>query len=186
MNIKVCFVIALFLFFIFFPLYGSRKSFWDIISARKTIRIIRFCILFEYILIAIVLYYYINHGPPVTDNILLSYGSSVAGLKALSGGWLYGFAKPLFSLVFIGIGILGDLHPATRYLCMIGCAAEVFGSSLASFQVLDLINQILYHGAVSSSYTVSNLRVYYWANIISIGFCVYIFMMTTLLSCIVG
>lgn len=84
-DIKISFIISLILFFALFPLYGSRKSFWDAISARKAIRIIRGCILAEYILIAINLYFYIINGPPVTDHVLLSYGNSVAGVQALAG-----------------------------------------------------------------------------------------------------
>jgi hypothetical protein len=84
-HIKIFFFLALGLFFLLFPFYGSRKSFWDAISARKTIRIIRGSILSEYILIAINLYYYIYNGPAVTDHLLLSYGNAVAGIQA---GWV--------------------------------------------------------------------------------------------------
>ena len=67
-----------------------------------------------------------------------------------------------------------------------GCCAEVFGSSLASFQVLDLITQVQRYGAVSNSYSVYTLKVYYWVGILSIAFSVYIFLMCSLLSSIVG
>lgn len=115
-DIKISFLVTLILFFALFPLYGSRKSFWDAISARKAIRIIRGCILAEYILIAINLYFYIINGPPVTDHILLSYGNSVAGIQALAGKCdllfirtIYNYHKYIFLFQVVGYLVLRSL-----------------------------------------------------------------------------
>jgi hypothetical protein len=122
-DIKISFLVTLILFFALFPLYGSRKSFWDAISARKAIRIIRGCILAEYILIAINLYFYIINGPPVTDHVLLSYSNSVAGIQALAGK----FDHP-FILIFLLCITTINITSFSRWVVIWFCEACVLHS----------------------------------------------------------
>jgi hypothetical protein len=181
-DIKISFIIAFILFFALLPLYTSRKSYWDIISARKTIKYIRFFILLEAIVIAIVLYFCITHNSPIYLGQLLSYGNS-----NYNNSWLYGFGRPTFAIVTIGMGLLCEAHPAMRLVCLLGCLGEVFSAALAAFQIGNYIFQITKNSSpLIHGYTVHQLRVYYYASIISIAFCTYLFMLCSLLCCIIG
>jgi len=185
-HIKLSFSISVLLFFISFPFYASRKSSWDVISAIRAIRVIRLWILVEFILISIIIYYLSTRGPPISASDFLSYGNIISNVQYLTGGWVFGFGKPICAVVFIGVGILGEMHPATRILCLVGCGIEVFGASLAAYEVQDLITQIQTNGTTSKTYTVSILQVYYWVNILSIAISTQILLISSYLCCLLG
>lgn len=108
----------------------------------------------------------------------LSYGNG--------DSWLYSYGRPTGGLVFIGVGMLGEIHPAPRYVCMLGCMFQVVCDSLSAFQVRDYYRQVKYHEAPANGYSDSEILTYYWRDIISIGFCTTACLLMVLLTVQVG
>lgn len=178
MHIKISFLIGVVLFIVMFPVYKSRKSYFDAIAARKVIGFARGFIFVELLLIFILYYFYFEKGSLLEMHQYLGYGNG--------DSWLYTYGRPTAGLVFIGIGIFGEMHPAPRYLCMVGCMVEVLGDALSAFQVRDYYQQVKYHNAPSNGYTENEILAYYWRDIISLGFCTVVCLLMVLLTVQVG
>jgi hypothetical protein len=177
-HIKYSFVIGFAVFLILIPFCRSRKSFYDALAARSTIWFARFFIFIEMLLVFCLYYFYFEHGSPLKTNKYLPYGNG--------DNWLYSYGRPTASLVFIGVGMTGEIHPVIRFMCMIGCIGEVVGAALSAFQVRDYYRQVKYFDAPSNGYTESSLLAYYWRDIISLGVCTTVFMLTALLMVMMG
>lgn len=177
-HIKFSFLIGAGIFLLLFPFYKSRKSFFDAIAARKVIGFARAFIFAEILLIFILYYFYFEKGPLLGLHQYLSYGNG--------DSWLYTYGRPTGGLVFIGIGMLGEMHPVPRYLCMVGCMFQVVCDSLSAFQVRDYYGQVKYNSAPANGYSDSEILTYYWRDIISIGFCTVACLLMVLLTVQVG
>ena len=177
-HIKYSFLAGVAAFIILLPFCRSRKSFFDAIAARQTIWFARIFVVTELLLIFILYYFYFENGSPLNMHQYLSYGNGES--------WLYTYGRPTAGLIFIGIGITGEIHPMIRILCMLGCMAQVFGDSLSAFQIRDYYRQVKYHSAPDNGYTIKELLVYYWRDIISIGISTTILLLMGLLTSVMG
>lgn len=177
-HIKFAFLVGLAAFVILLPFCRSRKSFFDALAARRTIGFARAFICFEVLLLFCLYYFYFEHGQPMRMHQNLSYGNG--------DSWLYTYGRPTAGLVFIGIGMLGEVHPFIRIACMLGCLVEVLGDALSASQVRDYYRQVMYHDAPRYGYTSRELLAYYWRDIFSIGTCTTIFLFIGLLTAMMG
>jgi hypothetical protein len=177
-HIKYAFLAGLAIFVLLLPFCCSRKSFFDALAARHTLWFARVFIFTEMLLIFCLYYFYFEHGEPVRMHKYLAYGNGES--------WLYSFGRPTAGLVFIGVGMLGEVHPVIRFLCMIGCMVEIMGDALSAYQVRDYYRQVTYHSAPRYGYTSKELLAYYWRDIFSIAACTAVFMLTALLTVMMG
>lgn len=180
-HIKYSFVAGFAIFILLFPFYFSRRSLFglfDAVAARKVLRFARFFILIEIALVGILFYFYFEYGSPLEDNQQLAYGNGE--------NWLYSYARPTAELVFIAIGLVGELHPAVRWMCLMGCAMAIMSDSFSAYQVRDYYYQVRNFDAPSNGYSDNAFLVYYWRDIIAIGICTTIFMQCSLLMVSTG
>lgn len=178
MHIKISFLVGAALFVLMFPLYKSRKSYFDAIAARSVLAFTRMFVFVEILLIFVLYYFYFEKGPLMDMHQYLGYGNG--------DSWLYTYGRPTAGLVFIGFGFFGEIHPIPRYLCITGCMVEVLGDALSAFQVRDYYHQVKYHSAPSNGYSENEILAYYWRDIISIGFCTMVCLLVLMLTVQVG
>jgi len=178
MHIKISFLVGVAFFVLICPLYKSRKSYFDAIAARNVIGLTRAFIFVELLLIFILYYFYFEKGALMDMHQYLGYGNG--------DSWLYTYGRPSAGLVFIGIGMFAEMHPAPRYLCLVGCMVEVLGDALSAFQVRDYYMQVKYHSAPSNGYTENEILAYYWRDIVSLGVCTTVCLLVVLLTVQVG
>ena len=177
-DLKFSFIVGLAVFLIFSPLYGSRKSFFDAIAARNVVTFARFFVFAEILLLLILFYFYFEHGSPLKLHQWLGYGNG--------DSWLYTYGRPTGGLVFISMGMLAEVHPLNRILCIIGCCGQMFGDALSAYQVNDYINQVASNHAPNNNYTRNEMLAYYWRDIVSFGVCTMLLLLVGLLTVILG
>ena len=135
-HIRYSFIVGFGVFIVLFPFYFSKRSLFDSAAARKIIRIMRFFVLVEIALVGILYFFYFENGSPIEINEQLAYGNGE--------NWLYSYARPTAALIFVGFGLFSEMHPAIRWLCLIGCAVEIMGDAFAAVQVRDYYRQVIY------------------------------------------
>lgn len=177
-HVKYSFIIGVAIFIIVFPFCRSKKSFWDAIAARRVVAVLRFFVLIECLANCVLLHLYLAYGSPIYLHAQLSYGTG--------DSWLFGYGRPIAGLVFIGLGLFGDMHPVPRVFCMIACGGQVFTDTLSAYQIHDYYKQVKFHSAPSNGYSLDTLLVYYWRDIIAIGLCTSSLLFAGALACIVG
>jgi hypothetical protein len=177
-HIKFSFFIALGIFFIILPFCSSRKSLFDVIAARKVIKTLRFFVFLELICLCILFNFYFSYGNPIYLHAGLQFGDG--------DSWLYGYARPIFGFTFIIMGMFGDMHPAPRICCLVACLIQIFSDSISACQIRDQYHQVKVYGSGSNGYSLHNLLVYYWRDIISIALATICLLFSGLLNCIVG
>lgn len=177
-HIKYSFAAGFAIFLVLFPFCRSRKSFFDALAARRVIAFSRFFIFGEMLLIFALYYFYFENGPPLEMHEWLAYGNG--------DSWLYTFGRPTGGLVFIGMGMMGENHPAIRLLCIAGCLVEILGDAFSAYQVRDYYRQVKYFSAPSNGYSPDEMLAYYWRDILSLGMCVTILLFMCLLTVLVG
>lgn len=166
-HIKLSFILGLGISLLTLPFCKSHKSFCDAIAARKVLKVLRYLVGFEILLIGVLFALYFTRGNPLYLHALLPYGNG--------DSWLYGYGRPSGGLVFIGLGLFSHMHPIIRLLCIFASGFEVFCDSLSAYQVHEYFKQVKYNSAPSNGYSLNALEAYYWRDIISIGVCVSIF-----------
>jgi hypothetical protein len=177
-HIKYSFVMGVGVFLLLSPLYRSRKSFFDAIAARSVVRFARFFILVEILLLFVLYILYFQYGRPVRLHALLAYGNG--------DSWLYSYGRPTGGLVFISVGLMGEIHPLPRIMCVIGCVGQIIGDALSAAQVRDYYNQMTNLSAPASNYTPDAMLAYYWRDIISLGVSTVVLLLSGFLCVIVG
>lgn len=177
-HIKYSFAAGFIVFLLLLPFCRSRKSFFDAIAARRIIGIARLFIFSELLLLFVLYYFYFENGPPLEMHEWLTYGNG--------DSWLYTYGRPTGGIVFIGLGMLGEMHPVLRIMCILGCMGEILGDALSAYQVRDYYKQVKYFNAPSHGYTSNEMLAYYWRDIVSLGVCVTVLMLMGLLTVLVG
>eukprot|EP00601_Ochromonadales_sp_CCMP2298_P014031 CAMPEP_0173223222 /NCGR_PEP_ID=MMETSP1142-20121109/3671_1 /TAXON_ID=483371 /ORGANISM="non described non described, Strain CCMP2298" /LENGTH=259 /DNA_ID=CAMNT_0014151369 /DNA_START=137 /DNA_END=913 /DNA_ORIENTATION=+ len=177
-HIKYSFVVGVGVFLLLSPFYRSRKSFFDAIAARSVVRFARFFILVEILLLFVLYILYFQYGRPVRLHALLAYGNG--------DSWLYSYGRPTGGLVFISVGLMGEIHPLPRIMCVIGCVGQIIGDALSAAQVRDYYNQMTNLSAPASNYTPDAMLAYYWRDIISLGVSTVVLLLSGFLCVIVG
>jgi hypothetical protein len=177
-HIKYSFIMGLGVFVLLSPLYRSRKSFFDAIAARSVVRFARFFILIELLLLFALYVFYFEYGQPINLHALLSYGNG--------DSWLYSYGRPTAGLVFISVGLIGEIHPLPRIMCVVGCMGQIMGDALSASQVRDYYNQMVELSAPANNYTQEAMLAYYWRDIISLGVSTTVLFLSGLLCVIVG
>ena len=176
--IKYSFLSGLALFVILLPFCRSYKSFYDAVAAKRVLSVVRILIMIEAIFLIILLYYVIKYGSPLQLHALLE----------LEGGtsWLYSYGRPVSGILLITIGMMGEMHPIPRLVCIFGCFYEICLDSLSAVQVQDYYHQLQTMNAPSGLYSEQSLLYYYYRDIISIGLCSAILFFVSHLTCILG
>jgi hypothetical protein len=179
---KYAFIAGIGLFVLCLPFCRSKKSFFDVIAARKVTKFLRTFVFIELCCLAVLFYFYLTYGSPILLNGQISYGN-----VGYHGNWLYDFSRPAAGAVFIGFGLFGESHPYIRFLCMIGCGVEIFGDAFSAYQINDYRNQQLANAAPRyNNYSPAILLTYFWRDIISIVLCTTTLLLAAHLTNIVG
>jgi len=169
---------------IFFPLYRSRKSFWDAIAARRVMGGLRVLLFINTLSCLVLLYLVAALGRPIPvpyKSYALAYGSNN------SGSWIFDYPRPVWGLVIIGIGVFGDMHPAPRILCMLGCLLQMLCDGISYVFVNDYIVQHdTYAAPFEGIYTSGAMIVYKYRDIVSMALNVWILLLCAHLTCLVG
>ncbi len=151
---------------------------FDAIAARKVIKTLRLFVLLELVCLCILFDFYFTRGNPIYLHAGLQFGDG--------DSWLYGYARPIFGFVFICMGMFGDMHPAPRIICMVTCLIQIFSDSISAFQIRDQYHQAKVFDTGTNGYSLHDLLVYYWRDIVSIGLSTLCLLFSGLLTCIVG
>lgn len=168
------------LYAVFMPFCVSRKSWCDAISARAILKFLRTAIFFETICNLMLLYFVIDAGSPLSLYEITSYGKG-------QGSWVYGYGRPMFGLIMIGVGSVGDMHPLPRYCCFFGALIGVIGDALSAYQVGNYIQSISDQNApLTGKYTETSMEVYFWRDIVSFGLGVWISLLIVHCICVIG
>lgn len=178
MHLKYSFLVGIGAFMLLFPFYRSRKSLFDGIAARNISRFLKFSIFAEMGCIALLYYFYVVHGAAITLHAGLNYGNN--------DSWLYGFGRPTGSMIFMGVGIMANTHPAPRYVCMIAACVEVLCAAMSAVQIRDLYDQTFENGSPANGYSSDMLLIYYWVDVVSLGIATLILLQVSLLSVVCG
>mmetsp|Transcript_11216 Transcript_11216/g.10824 ORF Transcript_11216/g.10824 Transcript_11216/m.10824 type:complete len:252 (-) Transcript_11216:1207-1962(-) len=161
------------------PFLRSRKSFFDIIAAKKVLRVVRYAVILEALWLLPLLFCVIEFGSPILIDPFTAYGDG--------NSWIYGFGRPCLGVVLIFFGIVAGMHPAPRIMCILGCAQAIVFDSFSALQVGDYFNQIQQHSAPpAGKYSKLELLYYYYRDVSSIAISSYLLMMTLFLSLILG
>mmetsp|Transcript_59824 Transcript_59824/g.117576 ORF Transcript_59824/g.117576 Transcript_59824/m.117576 type:complete len:351 (-) Transcript_59824:105-1157(-) len=177
-HIKYSFLAGFAVFVILLPFCRSRKSFYDALAARQTVYFARLFIFTELLLVFCLYYFYFERGSPLKLHKYLPYGNG--------DNWLYSYGRPTAALIFIGVGMFGEIHPIVRIMCMLGCMEEVMSSSLSAYQVRDYYRQVKFFDAPRHGWSEKELLVYYWREIASLGVCTAAFLLIALLTIMMG
>lgn len=177
-SLEFSFLIGLGIFFLSLPFCRSKKSSWDAICARRVLSLLRLFCFAEVGCLAVLLYFYCTHSNPIYLHAALKYNNK--------SSWVYGFGRPVAGILFIAFGFFAEIHPVPRLLCMVGTLGEVMGDSLSAFQIHGYISQVQDKGAPNNGYSINDLNVYFWRDIISVGLCTATFAYTMYLSVMLG
>lgn len=179
LRLKYAFVLACGAFVLFSPLYRSRKSWFDAIAANRQITVLRVLIALEVLSCLLLLYYSMSLGSPLALHEFTSFGDG-------KGSWLYGYGRPLAGIFLIGVGMMGDMHPAPRLVCVFGTLLELFGDAFSAYQVQEYIVQTNELAAPTGAYSSLDLKIYYFRDIVSFGLCSWILLLKLLFICTAG
>lgn len=177
-HIRYSFLIGLGIFLLMFPLYRSKKSFFDAIAVNKIIRITRFIILLQFISFLILLNSYLSNGPPIILNQAIAYGDG--------NSWLYSYHRAVYGIIFIVLSGFSEVHPIIRIISISSILIMILSDSLSAVQVYDYLQQIKDRDAPTNGYTIQQLINYYWRDIISVGLLTIILLLVSFLTCILG
>lgn len=179
LKLKYSFILSCILFIILSPLYKSRKSWFDAVAANKMITILRIFIFLELFNLLLLLYYTISLGSPLKLHEFTSYGKG-------NGSFIYGYSRPICGIILISFGTIGDMHAFARILCIIGLIIEIFGDAISAYQIEQYIKQTIQLSAPTGLYSLIDLNIYYYRDIISFGICTYLLLLKLLFTCTVG
>lgn len=176
--LKWGFICGLALFICCLPFLRSRHSFFDVFAVRKVLKLLRCMILLEIACLCLLLYFYITYGNPIQLHAALSYGNGES--------WIYGYARPVSGIILLSFGFFGEMHPGTRFLCIIGCLLEGMGDAISAYQVHDYSNQMQKESAPSNGLSSLAWQTYLWRDIISFALCTVNLFLVLHLMCILG
>lgn len=182
-NLVYSFILGILAYFIFLPFYKSRKSFIDAIAARKSVKILKLLIALETVLCLPLLYSVYYYGNPISTP-LSSYALPYSSTSSTS--WVYGHGRPLFGIVFVGIGVFGDMHPAPRYVCIISALFQGILDAMSSVLVYSYRQQVMTNGAPSGNFTSASMAFYMYRDLLSFAVLVYLVLMCSHVSCVLG
>lgn len=177
-DLSWSFVIAMSLLFLLAPLYRSKKSFFDHIAARHVLAVLRCFLVAELILNCLLLYMYTYKGEPIVLHAVTDYGNGTS--------WIYGAGRPVCGMILVTFGIVGDMHPMARYVCLFGSMLQVATDAISAIQIRDLLSQIYHFHVAQTNYSSSWLNAYYWRDLVSFGICIYIFCLCAHFSSLAG
>jgi hypothetical protein len=177
-SLELSFLIGLGLFVVSLPFCRSKKSSWDVICARRVLFLLRLFCFAEVGCLAVLLYMYCANSSPIHLHAALKYNNN--------DSWVYGFGRPVAGILFIAFGFFAEIHPIPRLLCTIGTMGQVMGDSLSAFQIHGYISQVQNKGAPNNGYSISELQIYLWRDIISVGLCTVTFAYAMYLSVMLG
>lgn len=151
---------------------------WGVGSARKALSALRTLIFLELICLAILLYFYVAIGTPISYHSALKFANGQ--------NWIYGYPRPVAGILFISCGMFADMHPVMRHLSFLGAIVQVLGDTISSFQIYDYKNQVARQNAPSHGYSLHSLTVYFWRDLVSIGLCTTIVFLLVYLVAMLG
>lgn len=172
-DIRLAFIIGLGVFLLSLPSCRSKKSFFDVIAARKVMKFVRTLVFLELCCLGILFYFYLTYGSPIVLDAQLSYGNN-----QYNSSWIYGFPRPTAGTIFIGVGLFCESHPIIRGVCLIGCLLQISTDCLSAYQIYDYRNQQLNNSAPAyNGFTSGKLLTYYYRDIASIALstCIFLF-----------
>ena len=82
--------------------------------------------------------------------------------------------------------MFNDMHSFSRYFCLLGSFTQGIIDAMSSFIVSNYLIQVKQNSAPTELYSIQLLNFYYWRDIISFGFCIWIILTCLHLCCIIG
>lgn len=177
--IQYSFGVGFGIFLATFPCYRSKNSSFGLGTARRLINTIRLQILVEVLLLFYLFYDCHNLGSPVRKDFITSYNGG-------RESWLFGYGRPVTSLVLIFVGVVADMHTIFRLICGIGCICEMVLDALSAFEVWEYYLQVIRFNAPLAAYSQRTVLLYFYRDVISFGVCVWILLTLAYFSIVVG
>jgi len=169
---------ALLTFVLILPFLASERSFADAASGRKVVSVLRTTLFIEYALNVFSFFVVVAYGPPMHMQYT-AYGNG--------SSWLYGYARPVVGLVFLGFGGIADMHPGPRFICLAASVHQVVVDAFSAFQVGDYIRQINHYDApLMEGYTMTLYWMYYWRDQISFAVSLFLVFLTSYAIILIG
>ena len=135
----------------------------DVETARRTLRLLRFYIFADFVLLAVLLYYLLTQGSPVPIT------SALALLPDGKTNWLFSFWRPLTSLLLVGAGTMASTAPAPKLVCLLGCVWELVQNLVSLVQLDDYETQASLFRAPRGSYSRDDLLLLFWRDVAGLG-----------------
>lgn len=145
---------------------------------RLTVSMIKYLVTFEMFVILPLIYYCIVYGPPITINVVTSYGNG--------DSWIYGYGRPVLGIILIGVGSFSDMHFICRFVCLIGCILQISFDSISATQVYSYKQSVSSNSAPTGTYSITAFDFYIWRDVVSIGICTLIWLFITYLLTMLG
>ena len=150
-----------------------------VVVIRRTVTYLRLVIILELFLLLPLIYYCVVLGPPITLNVVTSYGNG--------DSWIYGYGRPIAGIILIGTGAFSEMHFFCRYICMIGCILQICFDSISCIQVYSYLQNVQSNSApLAKYYSIQAYQFYVWRDIISIAICFLITLFMTYLFTLLG
>lgn len=182
-NIVYSFVFGILAYIFFLPFYKSRKSFIDAIAARKSVKCLKLLIAIETLLCFPLLYSVFYYGNPIATPLSLY---SLPYSSTSSDSWVYGYGRPLFGIVFVGVGVFGDMHPAPRYVCIVSAFFQAIVDAMSSVLVYSYRQQVITNKAPTGNFDNASMAFYMYRDLLSFAVLVYLIVMCSHVSCVLG
>lgn len=179
-NIKLSFLAGLLLFIVCIPYLCSKKSnYQSNIAVQRLLKVVRVCIIFVVVLLAILFYFSINLGIPTIRDTTTNYGYS-------NSTWNYGYGRPVVGIILISFGYIGNLSIYFRLLCILGCLESLCFDVISSVQLSEFIASTDPNIAHAHNYSIDQLYMLYWRDIISVGFSTTIIYLVAYMNTLIG
>lgn len=177
-DLSWSFVAAMVALLLLAPLYRSKKSFFDHIAARHVLAVLRSFLVAELLLNCLLLYMYTYKGEPIVLHAVTDYGNGTS--------WIYGAGRPVCGMILITFGLVADMHPLARFVCLFGAMLQVATDAISAIQIRDLLSQIHNFHVAQTNYSSQWLNAYLWRDLVSFGVCICIFCLCAHFSSIAG
>ena len=142
------------------------KMFFGAKAARRVMALARVLIVVELTLLVWLLDWSMNY-----DN--LANRSSVPKISfstSYTVSFIHHWPRPALGMIFLGVGMFGDLHPAPCVIACLTCIYNILFDAASAIEVRDHLSAVIQYGSPSGDYTKDGLLTYYYRDIISIAF----------------
>ena len=144
----------------------SCKMFFGAKAARRVMALARVLIVCELMLMVWLLDWSLNY-----DNLAnRSSQPKIVFSTSYTVSYIHHWPRAAFGMVFLGVGMFGDLHPAPCIIACLACIYNILFDSVSAVEVRDHLSAVIQYASPSGDYTKDGLLTYYYRDIVSIAF----------------